>query len=49
MWRCSSPTRARSGVSAVNVTSTSLVLSGAVSICQFGPRSQLNTTRLGGS
>ena len=36
-------------VSAMNRTSTSLVLSGSVSICHCGPMSQLNTTRSGGS
>lgn len=45
MWRCSSFTRVRLGVSAMNRTSTSLVWSEAVSICHCGPMSQLNLTR----
>ena len=40
-----SSTRVRSGVSAMKRTSTSLVLSGSVSICQEGLMSQLITTR----
>ena len=40
--------RVRSGPSATNRTSTSLVSSGSVSTCQCGRMSQLNTTRAGG-
>ena len=43
--RCSSSTRVRSGVSAMNRTSTSLVFSRSVSICHCGLISQLITTR----
>ena len=39
----------RSAVSAMKRTSTSLVLSSSVSICQRGLMCQLKTSRLGGS